>query len=339
MPLLRRAVRALPTVALGASATALYLAARPRPGKRASPAPVPPPGLPPARVVTVPGRGEFFVREAPAPHPDAPTVVLLHGWLFSADVNWHPSYQPLAELARVVALDHRGHGRGPRPSEPFRLHDVADDVAALLRTLDTGPAVAVGYSMGGAVAQLLWQRHPDVVRGLVLAATSGTFNVTARDRWTWRLMGMLQLLFRLAPRYWWESAVRAQAAGALPLTITKMVSADTPREVIDLLPWLLGELDRGSAEDLAEAGREIGRFDARGWLTSVDVPTAVLITMRDQIVPERNQRDLAARIPDALVVDLDVDHDGAVAGAATFVPALLKAVQHVLAGGSSRTGT
>ena len=60
----------------------------------------------------------------------------------------------------VVALDHRGHGRGLQSDEPFRLADCADDVAALVDELGLGPVIVVGYSMGGPIAQLLWRRHP-----------------------------------------------------------------------------------------------------------------------------------------------------------------------------------
>jgi len=42
----------------------------------------------------------------------------------------------------------------------------ADHMAVLLRELDTGPVIAVGDSMGGAIAQYLWRQHPDLVSGL-----------------------------------------------------------------------------------------------------------------------------------------------------------------------------
>ena len=303
-------------------------AARPRPLRARVAPPAPPPGLPPARIVDVPGVGELFVREAAGPTPDAPVVVLLHGWMFPSDLNWHPAYEPLSKVARVIAVDHRGHGRGTRPSEPFRLADVADDVAALLRTLDAAPAIAVGYSMGGPVAQLLWQRHPQAVRGLVLCATSGTFNDDARDRMVWRGMGLLQVLLRLVPRHWYEALLERQLSGRPTIPVTRMITPDTPPEVADRLPWVLGELSRGSAEDLAEAGRELSRFDARGWLGTVDVPTVVIATTRDRLVPIHRQRDLAASIPGAVLEELPLDHDAAMS-AGTFVPALVKAVVRV----------
>ena len=329
MSLLRRAALASGAAALGVGAGARWAASRPRPQRPGSAPAEPPPDLPPARIVHVPGHGEYFVREAG--DPAAPPIMLLHGWMFPADLNWSTCYAPLAATGyRVIATDYRGHGRGPRPSAPFRLADVADDIAALLRHLGAAPAVAVGYSMGGAVAQLLWQRHPDVVRGLVLCATAASWAASARMRWGWRAMGGLQVVLRLVPRPWWEQLYAAQAAGKLPLAVSQMISEETPKEVVDRLPWVISELDRGSAEDIAEAGRELGRYDARGWLPTVDVPTAVVITTRDSLVPLDAQRDLAARIPAAHVLEVAGDHDAVVARTDEFIPALLAGVQHAM---------
>ena len=336
MPLLRRAAALVTAAALGVGAVTVWAASRPR-RSRNRPSPVPPPGLPPGRVVAVPGVGEMFIREAG--RRDAPTVVLLHGWMFPSDLNWWTCYRPLAEVAHVIAVDHRGHGRGLRPSEPFRLSDAADDVAALLHHLGTAPAVAVGYSMGGPVAQLLWRRHPDVVRGLVLCATSSSWRASPRMRWAWRAMGALQVLLRLVPRAWWESLYEAQLRGDLPVPVTRMITQDTPAEVGQLLPWIVAELDRGSAEDLAEAGRELGRYDARSWLPEVDVPTGVVITTRDSLVPPNMQHDLAARIPGARTWLVRGDHDAVISQAQRFVPALLDAIRDVLDRSAGASGT
>jgi pimeloyl-ACP methyl ester carboxylesterase len=288
-----------------------------------------PPPLPPGRMVDVAGRGEMFVREVPARDPGAPTVVLLHGWMYPGDLHWYRAYSTLGGQARLIAPDHRGHGRGPRPSKPFRLVDVADDVAALLRTLDAAPAIAVGYSLGGQVAQLLWRRHPDVVAGLVLCATSDAYNRTFAFRMLWRAMGILQVGLRLLPRHWTEHLLAAQAEGRLPIRISRMISPETPRDLTGRLPWVVGEFDRGSAEDVAEAGRELSRFDSRGWIGSVDVPTAVIVTTRDALVPPAWQRSLAERIPGAQTIELAMDHDGIVGRPELFLPALEKAIAWV----------
>lgn len=339
MRVLRVLLRWWTASTLAALAAALWAAGRTRPVPRGRVVPDPPPGLPPARIVPVAGHGEIFVRESPAPFAGAPTVLLLHGWMFPADLHWFTSYATIARGARVLALDHRGHGRGTRPSKPFRLVDVADDAAALLGRLGTGPVIAVGYSMGGPVAQLLWQRHPELVSGMVLCATSATFNVTRADRWRWRSMGLLQLAMRLLPRHWWETLSRAIVDQRLPLQLTRFIDTELPAELDRLLPWMIAEADRGSAEDIAEAGRELSRFDARGWLPTIDVPTAVVVTLRDSLVPLPNQRDLVARLDQPTVIDLDVDHDAMIAHGDVFAPALMAAITAVDAAARSRSRT
>ncbi len=126
------------------------------------------------------------MREQPGP-PGAPVLMLLHGWSATADLNWHHCFGPLAKQFRVLAIDHRGHGRGLRHTGPFTLEDCADDVAALAAQLGIERLIAVGYSMGGPIAQLLWQRHRSLVDGLVLCSTSAVFGSTARLRALFRV--------------------------------------------------------------------------------------------------------------------------------------------------------
>src|SRR3954454_20650831 len=104
------------------------------------------PPLPPGRTVELPGRGTTFVREVSGP-PGAATVVLLHGWTVTADLNWFTSYAALGRRFHVVALDHCGHGQGISCRRPFRLEDCADDVAALAEVLGLRQVIVAGYSM------------------------------------------------------------------------------------------------------------------------------------------------------------------------------------------------
>jgi pimeloyl-ACP methyl ester carboxylesterase len=269
--------------------------------------PEPPIEMPPARTVHVPGRGEFFLRDTGG---EGRVLMLLHGWLVNADLNWCGAYGALALAGyRVLAIDHRGHGRGLRPLVPFRLDDCAADAAGVLRTLGLAPAILVGYSMGGAIAQLAARDHPDVVGGVVLSGTAHSFQ-ERRDRHAWRAMGSLERALALAPNRVWEVGFRRLGVGgnAGPATA-----------------WLHSELLRNSPSAMAEAGRELGRFDSRSWLSSVNVPAVMVITAHDAAVPPGRQRELAATL-DARVFEAPIDHLQVTTSWQLYNPVLLEAL-------------
>jgi 3-oxoadipate enol-lactonase len=277
------------------------------------------PRVPAGRFVELPSRGRTFVREQPGP-AGAPTVVLLHGWTATAALNWLPSFGPLADHFRVIALDHRGHGRGLRAAVPFRLEDCADDVAALLRELGIGSCVAAGYSMGGPIAQLLWRRHPDLVAGLVLCATSATFHGTAR-----------------------EGALSAMAAGSSFVAAMHPFQPMLATVSAALRGWNRDhhlesgrEALRHDWTKIAEAGRAICRFDSRSWIHGVSVPTTVIATSADDVVPPRRQLALAGAIPNATVRIVDGGHSVCTTNPLRFVPALIDACTEVATRAAAR---
>jgi pimeloyl-ACP methyl ester carboxylesterase len=271
-------------------------------------APVPPVPMPPGRIVLVPDRGEMFLRDSGG---EGPPLLLLHGWMFSADLNWFTMYEPLARAGyRVLAVDHRGHGRGIRSAQAFRLEDCADDAAGLLRELGVGPTLVAGYSMGGPISCLLARRHPELVGGLVLGATSAHWQ-TERMRRFWRGVALIRLALGLFPNAAWRRGLRAAGFPDSPIT-----------------SWTASELTRGSARDLAEAGRELSRYDARPWLSELRQPAAVVVTTGDRAVSPRLQRGLAEALG-APTFDAPGDHGAVVANRESFAPALLDALTSV----------
>jgi len=257
------------------------------------------PRLPAGRAIELPGRGTTFIREIAGP-PGAPVVFLLHGWTVSAALNWFTVYEPLAEFARVISIDHRGHGRGIRSRTRFRLVDAADDVVALADQLGIRRFVVAGYSMGGPIAQLVASRHPSRVSGMVLSATWA--NHPRRHRQT-RLMRAAGPVGRgtrvLSPerQYAMFNWGYLRASGR---------EADTGP------PWFSEEVQAGSVPMILEAGGEIARFDSREWVGDIDVPTGIAITTRDSLVGPDLQHRLAALIPHAELRSVPIDHEGCI---------------------------
>jgi 3-oxoadipate enol-lactonase len=270
--------------------------------------------LPPARSVLLADRGTTVVRELGVGR-DGPTLVLLHGWTVTSDLNWAGVYEALGRHFHVIALDHRGHGRGLRGEQRFTLEACADDVAALADTLGLERIIPVGYSMGGLVAQLVWRRHASRVAGLVLAATSRNFQGTLGDRVYFGGLAALAQGYRLAPRSLSEAA------------LNRFISARTAR--FEPWQWAAGEVASGDVHAYFEAATAIGSFSSHEWVGEIDVPTAVLINTEDRSVPTWRQRKLAEAVPAGRVWEVQGDHHVVVLDAERYAVTLIEACNWV----------
>jgi 3-oxoadipate enol-lactonase len=229
--------------------------------------------------------------------PD-PALVLLAGYGRSGS-SWLPWLERVGPLPhRVVLVDHRGTGGSARSLRPFTLTALADDVSAVLSAVaGDAPALVVGESMGGMVAQLLALRHPGQVGGLVLSASSARAD------------------FSLA------------FLRSLPLTVAAAVSKDvgvwarcdrllvhtnkTPSEAHELLAPLR-EIQRREPYSrvnslLQASAMSFHRTADR--LGTVSVPVEVLVGAGDRVLSPRNSRVLSECFPDArLTVLADAGH-------------------------------
>lgn len=271
--------------------------------------------VPEGRMVMLPGRGETFVVDVEGPTPDAPTIVLLHSLGCTAYLCWFAALAELSRTHRVVTFDQRWHGRGIH-SPRFRLGDCAEDTVALMDELGIDTALVAGYSLGGALAQITWHRHPERVSGLVLASTTRNFRGHRREKFFFSLMTLaMHPLSRVA-----ESRVERFAQRLSP-----MPSVD----LSDSIRWGSGEFRSTSAWSMPEVLGELGRFNSAAWISEVDVPTAVVITLGDRVIPARRQRKLARSIRDATVFEAPGGHASVVMDHDRWMPVFLEAVADV----------
>jgi pimeloyl-ACP methyl ester carboxylesterase len=84
---------------------------------------------------------------------------------------WELHVQAYEKRFRCFAVDNRGAGESPKPNGPYSTAEMADDYARLIRSIGEGPVRVAGISMGGAIAQELALRHPELVERLVLVST------------------------------------------------------------------------------------------------------------------------------------------------------------------------
>lgn len=240
----------------------------------------------PGRTVTV-GRHEFFVREVgPA---DAPPIVLIHGWVYDSIGTWQRVIGPLSEQFRVIAVDHRNHGKSDRIRGRYSIEDATDEVAAVLNAVGAGPATVVGYSMGGMITQALALRHPYLVDRVVLAATAA-YPIP-------RLRVATRVGFHIA-----RALGRISPNEGARLSFHYLLG----NGVIDRrhARWLWETLLDRDATLYFEGGNAVLRFDARDWVGRLDVPSLVIIPTNDQLVPPSAQYELYGLLKAPEIVEL-----------------------------------
>lgn len=96
-----------------------------------------------------------------------PPLLLLHGNGESSEYFTH-QIPYFSKKYRVIALDTRGHGKSPRGTAPFTLHQFSRDLLDFMDNLEIRQAHILGFSDGANIALLFALRHPRRVRKLIL---------------------------------------------------------------------------------------------------------------------------------------------------------------------------
>ena len=269
--------------------------------------PYPLTSLPAGRRVELPGRGTTFITDSG--RPDGPAVILLHSVSTTGLLCWYPVIPVLERDYRVITVDHRWHGRGIR-SDEFTLEDCADDVIAVADLLGVDEFTAAGFSMGGGIAQLAWQRHRGRVNGMVLCSTGPYFSSIDPD-----------------------VLAAEQRIGRALKVVDRVVPDPSDKRLDDWSKhpalWAMAQVTSTRLGDLGEFGAAMGRFDSRPWLDEVDVPSAVVVSTRDKVVEPERQQLLVDGIPGARRFDVAGGHACCVIGAEAFVPQFAAAVSSV----------
>jgi proline iminopeptidase len=235
--------------------------------------------------------GARLVPEGPTMR-ERPTLLLLHGGPGFDHSSFKPDFSPLADVAQLVYLDHRGNGRSERSTpDRWTLAQWGDDVRAFCDALGIVKPVVLGTSFGGMVAMAYATRHPEHPGKLILSSTA------ARQRLD-RVLDAFERLggpdAREAARRYWQApgkdTLPDYARLCFPLYSRTKRDPDANARTV----WNFEVLFHfGAGEDM--------RFDLLADLARVRCPTLVLGGEDDPICPIGDQEDIAAALPAALV--------------------------------------
>ncbi|WP_030870978.1 alpha/beta fold hydrolase [Streptomyces sp. NRRL S-37] len=205
----------------------------------------------------------------------APPIILVHGTRFSAG-QWSPQLAALQEDFPVAAVDLPGHGA--RSAQPWSLNAATEIIASAVDSLDRGPALVVGHSLGGYASLEFARHHPGRLRGLVLAGASAS----TRGPWA-------------TPYRWVAGLVPRIPADRLTRWNDRLLRRLYPPEVVE------ATIRSGYAFHTLPAawGEVLGRFDAEA-MRHVAAPVLILNGERDTLF-RSGEMDFARAHPNARV--------------------------------------
>lgn len=215
-----------------------------------------------------------------------PPLLLISG-LGANRLSWVGVVPQLSDAFRCITFDNRGTGQSDVPPGPYTIDEMADDAAALIDALGTGPVAAVGWSMGGSVLQSMLINHGDKLRRAVLLSTLPSYT-DLQHRWldallTLRRANVDPLVLGVIGMPWGTTA-RTLSNHNLAFAGAKLAMQN---------PYPT------SLEGYEAQAQAIRVYDSRPRLPEVTTPTMVLVGAEDVLTPVHQSVEIASLIPNA----------------------------------------
>ncbi len=221
---------------------------------------------------------------------DGPVVTFSHGWPLNADA-WDGQMLFLMQKGfRVIAHDRRGHGRSSQASTGNDMNGYADDLAALVETLDLNDVTMVGHSTGGGEVARYIGRHGTkrVAKAVLIAAVPPIMVKTAANPEGLPIEvfdGLRAGLAKDRSQFYKDFAINFYGANR--------PSAEVSQGLLDQF-WLWSM--QVGLKNAYECIKAFSETDFTEDLKKFDVPTLLIHGEDDQIVPVRDSAVKSARL-------------------------------------------
>lgn len=238
------------------------------------------------------------------------TIVFSHGYLMDHSM-FNGQMEAFKDRFRCIAFDHRGHGKSEVTKDGYEIDNLTDDAIALIETLNLGAVHFVGLSTGGFVGMRIALRRPDLLKSLVLLDTSAE----SEDK---KALKQYNLLLWMVKNVGWFAVI----GQVMPILFHKSFLKDSSRKA-EVQQWK-NIITRHNKDGIHAFGKGIfSRDNVLDKLSTIEVPTAVMVGEYDVATPPILAKKIVAAIPNAKFYEItDAGHSSTVEQPAKVVEAM-----------------
>ena len=232
--------------------------------------------------VTVNGVTLFYEEQGAG----ADTVVFSHSYLVDS-TQFARQIEALSDRYRCIAYDHRGHGRSQVTEGGYDMENLYTDAVAFIEALQCAPCHFVGLSTGGFIGMRIGIRRPDLLKSLILMDTSADPEPAENVKRYKLLMVIVRWLG------WWPVIGKVMS-----LFFTERFLRDPERQ--DEVKEWKRRIMAGDKEAGIQFGKGIfARAGVYDELSTISVPTLVVVGENDMSTPVAKAQRIAEKIPGA----------------------------------------
>ena len=214
-------------------------------------------------------------------------LVFIHGFGTKYQ-GWNPQISYFKKKMKVIALDNRGVGESSRPNYPYTIDMFVEDIKILLNHLNIQDKIHLcGISLGGMIVQNFALKFPEMVKSLILCATSAYYTP-----------GPLMESFELIRELSMEEKVEA----LLPFTHSR-VFIKKLKEDQDLFDSIKNDSlfitpmrNPTRFQDYMNQANSMNTHDTRDLLKLIKIPTLIIGAQKDRLIPPLHQKFLHENI-------------------------------------------
>jgi proline-specific peptidase len=242
--------------------------------------------------ITVNGTRLFFDVEGPAGGDESvPTLLLVHGGPGFDHSTFKPTFSQLRDLARIVYLDLRGHGRSDAvPTEQWTLTQWSDDIRSFCDALGIRRPIVLGESFGGFVAMAYATRYPLHPEALILSSTAARTNFERKFAAFERVGGAEAR--RNAEAYWLNPGPES---GARYIEKCMPLYWQRDHDMATVLARVQMRIE--IAIHFAMGSKEMSTYDFREDLRRIQCPTLITAGDMDPITPVGDAQEILEHLP------------------------------------------